>query len=332
MSLQQGELDLGVLKDRFAIITGAGNYGIGWGLARHAATKLNMHIVLIDLYSSTVESAAKELQALAPSRKIIPIACDVTNEADLEDVLSKLDIDHAGISIGAVFANAGVIFNNTILNSGIEDWETTLNVNIMGVVKTIKTFLPRLQAQEQASVFCNTASVGGLVRGDGGAASYQASKHAVVALSESLSFEIARKSPQIRVHVLCPCIVTSSLLQSSQKNKALQKDKNEETEISPIRPEKTELGMSPERHAEQVFNLISAGKFYVITDNVRPYVDHDFPFDSADIIAERHRNMASLDLDNADAFSSESGTSHPSSILKGALFKEARRTNQAKEN
>jgi hypothetical protein len=89
--------------------------------------------------------------------------------------------------------------------------------------------------------------------------------------------------------------------------------------------------MSPERHAEQVFDLISAGKFYVITDNVRPYVDHDFPFDSADIIAERHRNMASLDLDNADAFS-ESGTSHPSSILKGALFKEARRTNQAKEN
>ena len=208
MSLQQGELDLGELRDRFAIITGAGNYGIGWGLARHAATKLNMHIVLIDLYSSTVESAAKELQALAPSRKIIPIACDVTNEADLEDVLRLLDEDNAGISIGAVFANAGVIFNNTILNSGIEDWEATLNVNIMGVVKTIKTFLPRLQAQEQASVFCNTASVGGLVRGDGGAASYQASKHAVVALSESLSFEIARKSPQIRVHVLCPCTVS----------------------------------------------------------------------------------------------------------------------------
>ena len=331
MSLQQGELDLGELKDRFAIITGAGNYGIGWGLARHAATKLNMHIVLIDLYSSTVESAAKELQALAPSRKIIPIACDVTNEADLEDVLSKLDIDHAEISIGAVFANAGVIFNNTILNSGIEDWETTLNVNVMGVVKTIKTFLPRLQAQAKASVFCNTASVGGLVRGDGGAASYQASKHAVVALSESLSFEIAIKSPQIRVHVLCPCIVTSSLLQSSQKNKALQKDKIEETEVSPIRPEKTELGMSPERHAEQVFDLISAGKFYAITDNIRPYVDHDFPFDSADIIAERHRNIASLDLDNADAFS-ESSTSHPSSILKGALFREARRRTQAIES
>ena len=117
------------------------------------------------------ESTAKELQALAPSRKIIPIACDVTNEADLEDVLRTLDIDHAGISIGAVFANAGVIFNNTIMNSSIEDWETTLNVNVMGVVKTIKTFLPRLQAQTKASVFCNTASVGGLVRGDGGAAS-----------------------------------------------------------------------------------------------------------------------------------------------------------------
>ena len=331
MSLQQGELDLGELRDRFAIITGAGNYGIGWGLALHAATELNMHVVLIDLYRSTIESAAEELQALAPSRKIIPIACDVTNETDLEDILRKLDRDNAEISIGAVFANAGVIFNNTILNSSIEDWETTLSVNVMGVVKTVKTFLPRLQAQAERSIFCSTASVGGLVRGDGGAASYQASKHAVVALSESLSFEIARKSPQIHVHVLCPCIVTSSLLQSSQKNKALQKDKVEGIEVSPIRPEKTELGMSPERHAEQVFDLISAGKFYVVTDNIRPYVDHDFPFDSAEIIAERYRNMASLDLDNADAFS-ESGTSHPSSILKGALFKEARRKASATQD
>ena len=330
MSLQQGELDLGELRDRFAIITGAGNYGIGWGLALHAATELNMHVVLIDLYSNTVESTAKELQALAPSRKVVPIACDVTSEGDLENVLRDLDSDQPEMSIGAVFANAGVIFNNTILNSNIEDWETTLNVNVIGVVKTIKTFLPRLQAQAEPSIFCNTASVGGLVRGDGGAASYQASKHAVVALSESLSFEIARKSPQIRVHVLCPCIVTSSLLQSSQKNKALQRDKADGTEVSPIKPEKMELGMSPEKHAEQVFDLISAGKFYVITDNVRPYVDHDFPFNSAEIIAERHRNMDSLDLDNADAFS-ESDTSHPSSILKGALFKEARRKTRAKE-
>ena len=161
MSLQQGELDLGELRDRFAIITGAGNYGIGWGLALHAATELNMHVVLVDLYRSTIESAAKELQALAPSRKIIPIACDVTNETDLEDILRKLDRDNAEISIGAVFANAGVIFNNTILNSSIEDWETTLSVNVMGVVKTVKTFLPRLQAQAERSIFCSTASVGG---------------------------------------------------------------------------------------------------------------------------------------------------------------------------
>ena len=331
MSLQQGELDLRDLRDRFAIITGAGNYGIGWGLARHAAIELDMHVVLIDLYSSTVDSAAKELQALAPSRRVIPIACDVTDEGDLENVLRDLDRDYPKMSIGAVFANAGVIFNNTILNSSIEDWETTLSVNVIGVVKTIKTFLPRLQAQTEPSIFCNTASVGGLVRGDGGAASYQASKHAVVAMSESLSFEIARKSPQIRVHVICPCIVNSSLLQSSQKNKALRSESTDGASVSPIKPEKMELGMSSEKHAEQVFDLISEGKFYVVTDNVRPYVDHDFPFDSANIIAERHRNIASLNLDNADAFT-ESGNGHPSSILKGPLFQEAKRRSQREQD
>ncbi len=120
--------------------------------------------------------------------------------------------------IGAVFANAGVTFNHTILRSTLEEWQATLNVNVIGVVNRIQAFVPTLQAQSTPSVFCATASVGGLVRGDGGAAAYQASKHAVVALSESLSFELARRDPQLRVHVLCPCIVASGLGRTSVTN------------------------------------------------------------------------------------------------------------------
>ena len=144
-----------------------------------------MHIVLIDLHRAAVEQAAAELRAVDPDLKVLALACDVTSSANLASALEKIDDAFAGISVGAVFANAGVIFNNSILKSEIEDWETTLNVNVLGVVKTIKTFVPRLQAQAEKSLFCSTASVGGLVRGDGGAASYQASKHAV-ALTEYL--------------------------------------------------------------------------------------------------------------------------------------------------
>ena len=72
-------------------------------------------------------------------------------------------------------------------------------VNVFGVVNMIKQFLPVLQQQTETSIIVNTASVGGVVRGDIGSASYQASKHAVVALSESLSGELCARAPQIQV-------------------------------------------------------------------------------------------------------------------------------------
>ena len=319
MSRQQGKFRLSELEGRIAVITGAGNFGIGWGLAKYVALNLHMHVVLIDLHKATVEQAAAELRAVDPDLKVLALACDVTSSANLASALEQIDDAFAGISVGAVFANAGVIFNNSILKSEIEDWETTLNVNVLGVVKTIKTFVPRLQAQAEKSLFCSTASVGGLVRGDGGAASYQASKHAVVALTESLSFEIARKSPQVHVRVLCPCIVSTSLMQSSQLNKSA-KNAAASTDVASIKPNEMVLGMTPERHAEQVFDLIADGKFYLITDNVRPYVDHDFPFDAMNIITERFENLRELQLDNADAFKMPA-EGYPSSILKGPMFR-----------
>ncbi|MFL2527938.1 MAG: SDR family NAD(P)-dependent oxidoreductase [Candidatus Azotimanducaceae bacterium] len=326
MSKQQGELNLQRFKDQIAVITGAGNNGIGWGIAKHAALELGMHVVLVDLHLSVVEAACEKLRELATGQKIIGVQCDVTKIEELERVAQVLDEKIPNHPIGMVFANAGVIFNNTILKSSLEDWKITMNVNVLGVVATAKVFVPLLQRQTTESVFCSTASVGGLVRGDGGAASYQASKHAVVALSESLSFEIAKKSPQIRVCVLCPCIVTSSLLASSVINKKASKGESE-VKLEQLRPASSTFAMTPENHAKQVFDLMKEGKFYLVTDNVRPYVEHDYPFEAKNIIRERFQNLDDLELDNSDVFD-ERGQGHPTSILKGAMFKEIRRLNE----
>jgi len=323
MSKQQGELSLGQFENQIAVVTGAGNNGIGWGIAKHAALELGMHVVLVDLHRSVVDSACERLKELVDQQKVIGVQCDVTRVEDLERCVTEIQEKIPDSPIGMVFANAGVIFNNTILKSDLEDWKTTLNVNVIGVVATAKVFIPLLQAQQAESVFCSTASVGGLVRGDGGAASYQASKHAVVALSESLSFEIAKKSPQIRVCVLCPCIVASSLMASSEVNKRSDKG---ELEVDPqqLQPISHQFSMTPENHAKQVFDLMEQGKFYMVTDNVRPYVDHDYPFDAQTIINERLQNLEQLDLDNSDAFVALEGR-HPSSILKGPMFQEITR-------
>ena len=160
MSKQQGELSLGQFENQIAVVTGAGNNGIGWGIAKHAALELGMHVVLVDLHRSVVDSACERLKELVDQQKVIGVQCDVTRVEDLERCVTEIQEKIPDSPIGMVFANAGVIFNNTILKSDLEDWKTTLNVNVIGVVATAKVFIPFLQAQQAESVFCSTASVG----------------------------------------------------------------------------------------------------------------------------------------------------------------------------
>lgn len=317
MSKQQGPLNLQQLKGTVAVVTGAGNNGIGWGLCCHAAGVLGMHVLAIDLHQSLAVSAQERLRAQFPHVECHGMACDVTKPEELAASLEQIQSMFPGKPIGAVFANAGVIFTSSILKSTAAQWAATLNVNIMGVVNTIQAFVPALQQQQTPSVFCATASIGGLVRGDNGGASYQASKHAVVALCESLSFELAVKSPQIRVHVLCPCIVASALGQSSATNLQVSEGSLSAAEVKPAQSAGFELAMTPESHAAQTFDHIQAGRFYMITDNVRPYVDHDRPFDGLGIVRERYENMLSLNLDNADAWTARKPRS---AIMKGPMF------------
>ena len=321
MSKQQGPMDLTQLRDRVAVVTGAGNHGIGWGLCCYAAGELGMHVIVLDLHEKLVREAEQRLRELYPQVQCHGIACDVTEPEHLADAAARICDLLPNRNIGTVFANAGVIFSRTIMKSTVQEWETTLRVNVMGVVNTMHAFIPLLQAQNSESIFSATASVGGLVRGDNGGASYQASKHAVVATCEALSFELARKSPQIRVHVLCPCIVASALDKTSVVNQRVRDGESSQDDLEALGAGGFRLAMTPERHAAQVFEHIKAGNFYMITDNVRPYVDHDLPFDGLDIMRERHDNMQALTLDNSDAWKRRPGMA-PSAIMKGPMFGE----------
>lgn len=329
MSRQQGPLDLDELVGGVAVVTGAGNNGIGWGIAVKAV-ELGTKVALVDLHQHLVDDAVARLRERFPDVECVGIQADVTAPETLQRALEIIDATWDRPEIVAVFANAGVIFNRTVLKSTVDEWQTTLGVNVIGVVNTIQTFVPRLREQARQSVICNTASVGGLVRGDGGGAAYQASKHAVVALTESLSFELAARSPQVRVHVLCPCIVQTSLGATSRANRSVRDGtlRADELVAQDLGPEG--LAMKPERHAEQVFDQIAEGKAYVITDNVRPYVDHDFPFDGLAIVKERVDNLLEQQIDNADAL--RDGSARPSAILKGPMFQEMNRRAAAEKS
>ena len=84
MSRQQEKFDLAELEGRVAVITGAGNFGIGWGLAKYAALNLHMHVALIDLHEATVEQAAADLRVMAPDLSILALACDGNEQRRFE--------------------------------------------------------------------------------------------------------------------------------------------------------------------------------------------------------------------------------------------------------
>lgn len=97
------------------------------------------------------------------------------------------------------------------------------------------------------------------------------------------------------VHCLQPCIVQSALFQTSQSNKAVSAGLKKQAEVG---TPNNHFGMSmtPERHAQQVFDRIEAGEFWLLTDNERPYVDHDFKWGAQEMMEERHRAMESRSI------------------------------------
>ena len=116
MSKQQGPMDLQQLRGTVAVVAGAGNHGIGWGLcchgggAGHACDRLDAKSWCAkprrDCASCTRKCNVMAWRAMSPSRELAA----ATSIAELLP----------GKNIGAVFANAGVMFSHTIMNSTVQ--------------------------------------------------------------------------------------------------------------------------------------------------------------------------------------------------------------------
>jgi NAD(P)-dependent dehydrogenase (short-subunit alcohol dehydrogenase family) len=258
MSVQQGPLDLAHLSDTVCCVTGAGNGGIGYGILEIAA-ELGLHCAVLDLHLNICTQAAARLSAAYPAVACVGIECDVTSPESLASAHAAVLHAFPGKRIGAVFANAGVSFPaQGVLGSSIDNWKLTFGVNVIGVVNTIKEFVPAMQADpgRGAAVLCTTASIGGLIKGPPNLADYCASKSAVVALTEALSLELSASDPHIRVCVCCPCIVGTGLFLSSHTNKHAEPGADVEaalpgqtlTAMGPIEP----FAMTPKNHGRQV--------------------------------------------------------------------------------
>ena len=186
-------------------ITG-GASGLGRALAeRHARAGWRVCIGDLD-----VERCAEALAAIRThSPHSHALACDVTREEALLAAADWLQREWGGIDV--VVNNAGVAQMGGIADTSLDDWQWAIDINLLGVVRGCKVFVPLLRAKEaggRGGQLVNIASMAGLVHMPQ-AAAYNATKAAVVALSETLQLEL--EPDGIRVSVVCPAFFRTDL-------------------------------------------------------------------------------------------------------------------------
>jgi len=199
------------VSGKTAFITG-GASGIGLALGL-AFAEAGMKVMLADIESAALADAVKSLAAFGTS--VRGVACDVT-DPDSVDRAAKATCDAFG-KVHVVCNNAGVGGGSGIDDISLASWRWVIDVNLMGVVHGIKTFLPLIRCHVEGGHIVNTASWAGIQSGLG-FSPYAASKFAVVNMSEGLKLQLEPLG--IGVTVVCPGFVRTRISESGRNRHA----------------------------------------------------------------------------------------------------------------
>jgi len=195
------------LAGKTAFVTG-GASGIGFALGR-AFAEAGMKVMLADIETEALEAAVKSLHNFGPD--VRGVACDVADPVSVEHA-AKTSYDAFG-NVHVVCNNAGVAAPGGIDDISLDNWRWVLDVNLMGVVHGIRTFLPHIRAHGEGGHIVNTASMAGMLSVLG-FSPYAASKFAVVTMSEGLAMQL--RPFGIGVTVLCPGFVRTRISESGR--------------------------------------------------------------------------------------------------------------------
>jgi NAD(P)-dependent dehydrogenase (short-subunit alcohol dehydrogenase family) len=196
-----------VLAGKTAFVTG-GASGIGLALGR-AFAEAGMKVMLADIERGALADAVDSLRRAGA--EVQGVACDVADPRSVERAAETSFSAFGNVHI--VCNNAGVAGGSGIDDISLDTWRWVLEVNLMGVLHGIRSFLPHIRAHGEGGHIVNTASMAGLQSGLG-FSPYATSKSAVVAMSEGLSMKV--RPLGIGVTVVCPGFVRTRISQASR--------------------------------------------------------------------------------------------------------------------
>lgn len=250
------------------VITGAGS-GFGLEFARLGASR-GYNLVLADVEQAALDAAANEM--VAAGAQVLAQRVDVSKHEQI-DALAAATKARFGAP-NWVFNNAGVGSGGLIWENTLKDWDWVMGVNVMGVVYGIKAFTPMMLERAKAEpdyrgCIVNTASMAGMLNAPTMGV-YNASKHAVVAISETLFQDLRLVSDQVTAAVLCPYFVATGIANSHRNRPADMKNDTGPTLSQIVAQAQSSKAVSSGKVtaamiAERVFHAVENDKFYIFS-------------------------------------------------------------------
>lgn len=248
-------------RGKVAVITGAGR-GIGRGIARRCARE-GMKVVLAGVGEESLRDAEAELEGMGCTTLVV--RTDVSKEDQVER-LARRTVEEFG-EVHLLVNNAGVGPLGSVLGSSRADWEWTMGVNFWGMLYGVRAFVPIMIGQADESHVVNVSSISGIFRGAPMFGAYAASKHATVAMTEALYFELAQAAPQVKVSAYCPGQVRTDIADGERNRPpelALTEPLEEAAAASTARlSEQLASAMSPDDSADILFRGLRDNLLYI---------------------------------------------------------------------
>jgi NADP-dependent 3-hydroxy acid dehydrogenase YdfG len=238
------------VSGKIAFVTG-GASGIGAALT----TKLvdgGAEVWIADRQIGLAQELAQRLTN--GGAKAHAIELDVRSYPSFERTVAEA-VQQSG-RIDYLFNNAGIGVSGEVDSYTLDDWNDVFDVNLHGVVHGIQAVYPIMIRQHSGHIV-NTASMAGLVTAPG-QASYNATKHAVVAISKTLRLEAERHG--VQVSVLCPGVIRTPILGGGKYGR-LHRGVSDEQLLKfweAFRP------MAPEKFAERALRAVLRGDAIIV--------------------------------------------------------------------
>ena len=251
------------LSRKVAVVTGAAG-GIGLAIAERFVDE-GMRVLLADVEAGRLEPAVESLRARGGD-----VAARVCDVADASAVEALADTAYQTFdAVHVLVNNAGVLSGGLCWETPVEDWDWVLGVNLYGIIHGLRSFVPRMQAQDSEGHIVNVASMAGVTTTPMTSV-YSVSKHAALALSECLHKELLLTQSKLKASVLCPEMVNTAIGDADRNRPdALRTESDSATKdmIVKATAEAAKGGLPPSEMADRVVRAIREERFYILSQD-----------------------------------------------------------------